>query len=482
MLFRSEDNMSGNNGNKLMQRISYACGTFGHDIFYMMVSTYFIMFITSNLFNTEDQSHNEYMIGIIMTVILVIRVAELFIDPFIGNTIDKTNTRWGRFKPWVIVGGFVAALSLAILFTDLGGLTTSNPLLYLIIFAILYLVMDIFYSAKDVAIWSMVPAMSFDSKEREITATFARIGSVFGAQLVTVMVIPIVLFFSKDANGGVGDANGWLAFALIGGGVSLLGAVILGLGTKEQASALRENKKETTFKEVFSILGKNDQLMWIAITFLIFCFGQDLVNSFQMYYFAYILGDSTYLSFLGIINVIIGLLAVALFPVLTTKFKRRNLFFYSIVIMIVALIIYAFAGTNSVLVLIAAGLFNLPQPLVFLVVLMTITDTVEYGQLKIGHRDESLILSIRPLVNKLSGAVTSAIVGFTAVWVGMSGKATADSITDSNKMMFELIMFAVPIVFMLIATLLYKTKVTLTEEKHAEIVKELERTWKDISK
>ena len=474
--------MSGNNGNKLMQRIAYACGTFGHDIFYMMVSTYFIMFITSNLFNTEDQSHNEYMIGIIMTVILVIRVAELFIDPFIGNTIDKTNTRWGRFKPWVIVGGFVAALSLAILFTDLGGLTTSNPLLYLIIFAILYLVMDIFYSAKDVAIWSMVPAMSFDSKEREITATFARIGSVFGAQLVTVMVIPIVLFFSKDANGGVGDANGWLAFALIGGGVSLLGAVILGLGTKEQASALRENKKETTFKEVFSILGKNDQLMWIAITFLIFCFGQDLVNSFQMYYFAYILGDSTYLSFLGIINVIIGLLAVALFPVLTTKFKRRNLFFYSIVIMIVALIIYAFAGTNSVLVLIAAGLFNLPQPLVFLVVLMTITDTVEYGQLKIGHRDESLILSIRPLVNKLSGAVTSAIVGFTAVWVGMSGKATADSITDSNKMMFELIMFALPIVFMLIATLLYKTKVTLTEEKHAEIVKELERTWKDISK
>ena len=474
--------MSGNNGNKLMQRIAYACGTFGHDIFYMMVSTYFIMFITSNLFNTEDQSHNEYMIGIIMTVILVIRVAELFIDPFIGNTIDKTNTRWGRFKPWVIVGGFVAALSLAILFTDLGGLTTSNPLLYLIIFAILYLVMDIFYSAKDVAIWSMVPAMSFDSKEREITATFARIGSVFGAQLVTVMVIPIVLFFSKDANGGVGDANGWLAFALIGGGVSLLGAVILGLGTKEQASALRENKKETTFKEVFSILGKNDQLMWIAITFLILCFGQDLVNSFQMYYFAYILGDSTYLSFLGIINVIIGLLAVALFPVLTTKFNRRYLFFYSVVIMIIALIIYAFAGTNSVLVLIAAGLFNLPQPLVFLVVLMTITDTVEYGQLKIGHRDESLILSIRPLVNKLSGAVTSAIVGFTAVWVGMSGKATADSITDSNKMMFELIMFALPIVFMLIATLLYKTKVTLTEEKHAEIVKELERTWKDISK
>lgn len=375
----------------------------------------------------------------------------------------------------------IAAISLIALFTDLGGLT-SSPMIYLIVFAILYIIMDVFYSAKDVAIWSMVPAMSFDSKEREITATFARIGSVFGAQLVTVMVIPIVLFFSKNANGGVGDATGWFAFAIIGGGVSILGAIILGIGTKEQAAALRENKKETTFKEVFSILGKNDQLMWIAITFLIFCFGQDLVNAFQMYYFTYILGDSTYLSFLGVINVIIGLLAVALFPILTTKFKRRKLFVYSIAIMVIALIIYAFAGTNSTLVLIAAGLFNLPQPLVFLVVLMTITDTVEYGQLKIGHRDEALILSIRPLINKLSGAVTSAIVGFTAVWVGMSGNATASTITDSNKLTFEMIMFATPIVFLVVATLIYKAKVKLTEEKHAEIVKELERTWKDISK
>ena len=77
--------MSSNGGGKLLQRISYACGTFGHDIFFMMVNTYFVMFITSNLFNTDDQAHNEYMIGVIMTLILVIRIAELFIDPFIGN-------------------------------------------------------------------------------------------------------------------------------------------------------------------------------------------------------------------------------------------------------------------------------------------------------------------------------------------------------------------------------------------------------------
>ena len=189
---------------RFLSRVAYACGTFGHDFFYAMIGTYFMIFVTSNLFNTDDTSYNEYMIGLVTTVILVIRVAELFIDPFIGNTIDKTKTRWGKFKPWVLSGAVIAAVTLAILFTDIGGLAETSPIMYLIVFAILYIIMDIFYSAKDVAIWSMVPAMSFDSKEREITATFARIGSVFGAQLVTVMVIPIVLFFSKDANGGVG--------------------------------------------------------------------------------------------------------------------------------------------------------------------------------------------------------------------------------------------------------------------------------------
>ena len=471
-----------NSKSKFWTRIAYASGTFGHDFFYAMIGTYFMIFVTSNLFNTNNQNYNEYMIGIVTTIILVLRIGELFIDPFIGNTIDKTKTKWGKFKPWVIIGAFIAAITLAILFTDIGGLTASNPILYLVLFAVLYLIMDIFYSAKDVAIWSMIPALSFDSREREITATFARIGSVFGGQLVTILVIPIVLHFSLNPNGGAGDANGWFAFAVIGGGIATLGAIILGLGTKEGTSTLRENKTETSFKDVFSILLKNDQLLWIACAYLIFGLGQNIVNNFNLYYFIYVLGDSTQFSFLGVINVVIGLLAVALFPTLTQKFTRRKLFIYSIIIMLIALILYAFAGQSVILTLIAAGLFSLPQPLIFLVVLMTITDTVEYGQLKLGHRDEALVLCVRPLIDKLSGAITSGIIGITAIWVGMTGKATAESITPGNLMNFQIVMFAVPFVLMIIATFIYKRKVTLTETEHAKIVKDLEQNWDTINK
>ncbi len=471
-----------NGKNRIWQRIAYACGTFGHDVFYAMIGTYFMIFVTSNLFNSDNQTNDAYMIGIVTTIILVLRIAELFVDPFIGNIIDKTKTRWGRFKPWVLGGAVVAAVTLAMLFTDFGGLTVSNPTLYLVIFAVVYFIMDIFYSAKDVAIWSMIPALSFDSHEREVTATIARIGSVFGAQMVTVIVMPVVLYFSVNQNGGAGDPTGWFAFACIGGGIATLGAIILGLGTHEQENALRENKEETSAKDVLKVLTKNDQLLWMAIAYLVYGIGINIVNNFNLYYFIYVIGDATKFSILGVINTVIGLLAVAAFPILTTKFSRRKLFFSSIAVMTAALVLYAMSGTNVTLALVAAGLFTLPQALIFLVVLMTITDSVEYGQLKLGHRDEAVCLCVRPLVDKFAGAVSSGIIGLAAIWVGMTGGASASGLTADNMMRLQIIMFAAPIALMVVGALIYRAKVTLTEQEHARIVEELEEKWESMNK
>lgn len=471
-----------NGKNRIWQRIAYACGTFGHDVFYAMIGTYFMIFVTSNLFNSDNPTNDAYMIGIVTTIILVLRIAELFVDPFIGNIIDKTKTRWGRFKPWVLGGAVVAAVTLAMLFTDFGGLTVSNPTLYLVIFAVVYFIMDIFYSAKDVAIWSMIPALSFDSHEREVTATIARIGSVFGAQMVTVIVMPVVLYFSVNQNGGAGDPTGWFAFACIGGGIATLGAIILGLGTHEQENALRENKEETSAKDVMKVLTRNDQLLWMAIAYLVYGIGINIVNNFNLYYFIYVIGDATKFSILGVINTVIGLLAVAAFPILTTKFSRRKLFFSSIAVMTAALVLYAMSGTNVTLALVAAGLFTLPQALIFLVVLMTITDSVEYGQLKLGHRDEAVCLCVRPLVDKFAGAVSSGIIGLAAIWVGMTGGASASGLTADNMMRLQIIMFAAPIALMVVGALIYRAKVTLTEQEHARIVEELEEKWESMNK
>lgn len=86
-------------------RIAYSLGAFGNDAFF---AGHLIMFITSHLFNTGNAATDAKMISIITMTIMILRIAELFIDSFIGNAIDRTKTRWGHFRPCVVIGGTVA--------------------------------------------------------------------------------------------------------------------------------------------------------------------------------------------------------------------------------------------------------------------------------------------------------------------------------------------------------------------------------------
>lgn len=462
---------------KITSRLAYSFGAFGHDAFYATLSTYFIMFVTSHLFDKSSGAQGTKMIAYITMIIAALRFVELAIDPLIGNAIDNTNSRWGHFKPWIVTGGTIGSVVLALLFTSLGGLNTSNPILYLIVFAILYITMDIFYSFKDVGFWSMIPAISFDSAEREKTATYARVGSNIGQNIVGVVVMPIVLMFSTKANSRQGDNRGWMAFGIIIAAVALISALAVAMGTKENDSELRKNTEKTTFKQVFKVLARNDQLMWLSLTYGIYTAGMAITNSLELYYFTYILGDASKFTLLGSLNAIIGVFAVLAFPPLAKKFSRRKVFFLAISVMIIALIMFALAGQSLPMILTSAVLFYIPQPLIFLVVLMVLSDSVEYGQLKFGHRDESLTLSVRPLLDKLGGAISNGVVGLTAVWAGMTAGATAGDVTSHGQAIFKLMMFGVPAAMILIGAFIFFKKVKLDEKMHAEIVDELEKTW-----
>ncbi|WP_419713143.1 glycoside-pentoside-hexuronide (GPH):cation symporter [Lentilactobacillus buchneri subsp. silagei] len=466
-------------GRRITSRLSYSFGAFGHDMFYATLSTYFIMFVTSHLFDKSAGGQNDRMIFWITTIISLLRFVELAIDPFIGNTIDNTETKWGHFKPWILAGGTVGSITLAILFTNMGGLNQSNPLLYLLIFGVLYITMDIFYSFKDVGFWSMIPAISFDSAEREKTATFARVGSNIGANIVGVIVMPLVVFFSINANHGQGDLRGWFMFGAIIGLISWLSAVVVAMGTKENDSLLRKNAEKTRMRDVFKVLARNDQLMWLSLTYGLYTSGIAITNSLELYYFTYIMGKPGEFSVLASLNMVIGIISVLLFPPLAQKYSRRNVFFLSISIMIVSIILFTFAGTSLPLVLLAAILFYIPQPLIFLVVLMILSDSVEYGQLKFGHRDESLTLAVRPLLDKLGGALSNWVVGIAAVLAGMTAGATASDITTHGQIIFKLFMFGIPALLILSGTFIFFKKVTLDEKEHAKIVDELEKTWNE---
>lgn len=459
-------------------RLIYGFGAFGNDAFYSILSGYLIIFITSHLFDTGNKALDNRMVSLVTLIIMVLRIVELFIDPFIGNAIDRTKTRWGHFRPWVVVGGTVSSIILLLLFTNLGGLYAKNAMIYLVVFAILYITMDIFYSFKDVGFWSMLPSLTTDSREREKTATFARLGSTIGGGLVGVLVMPAVIFFSAKAT-STGDNRGWFIFALIICLIALISAWGVGLGTREVDSDIRKNKQDTVgVMEIFKALAKNDQLLWAALAYLFYGVGINILGSLEVYYFTYIMGEPKSFSILSIINIFLGLIAASLFPVLSKKFSRKGVFAGCLVFMLGGIAIFTIAGSNLWLVLLAAAMFGFPQQMVFLVVLMVITDSVEYGQLKLGHRDESLALSVRPLIDKFGGAISNGVVGQIAIISGMTTGATASSITAAGQLHFKLMMFAFPALMLLIAIGIFSKQIFLTEEKHAEIVAELERTWR----
>ena len=462
---------------QMKSRLSYAAGAFGNDVFYATLSTYFIMFVTTHLFNTGDPKQNSHYVLLITNIIAILRILEVFIDPLIGNMIDNTNTKYGKFKPWVVGGGIISSIALLLLFTDLGGLNKTNPFLYLVLFGIIYLVMDVFYSIKDIGFWSMLPALSLDSHEREKMATFARIGSTIGANIVGVAIMPIVLFFSMTNSSGSGDKSGWFWFAFIVALIGVITSIAVGIGTREVESKLRDNNEKTSLKQVFKVLGKNDQLMWLSLGYWFYGLGINTLNALQLYYFTFILGDSGKYSILYGLNTVVGLVSVSLFPSLAGKFNRKRLFYGCIAVMLGGIGIFSIAGTSLPMILTAAELFFIPQPLVFLVILMIISDSVEYGQWKLGHRDESLTLSVRPLVDKLGGAMSNWLVSTIAVAAGMTTGASASTITTHQQSIFKLSMFGFPAATMLIGAFIIARKITLTEARHAKIVEELEHRF-----
>lgn len=252
----------------------------------------------------------------------------------------------------------------------------------------------------------------------------------------------------------------------------------MGIFTRETNSEIRKNKKDTVgVVGIFKALSGNDQLMWVACAYLFYCVGINIINSLEVYYFTYIMGAPKAFSIFSTINVFLGIIGTSLFPFFSKHLSRKALFTSLLVFMLCGIALFTVAGDNLALVLIAASMFGFPQPMVFLIVLMVITDSVEYGQLKLGHRDESLALSVRPLLDKFGGAVANGVVGQVAILAGMTTGATASSITATGRMNFKLMMFAVPAVLLVISICVFAKKVILSEEKHAEIVAELEKTW-----
>ena len=461
---------------KLGQRIAYACGNLGQSAFYNAMSTYFIVYVTGCLFSGVDKALATKLIGVITSLVVIIRIAEIFIDPLLGNLIDNTNTKWGRFRPWQFFGGLISAVLLAVIFSGMFGLVNVNTTLFIVLFVITFVVLDVFYSLRDISYWGMIPALSSDSHER---STYTALGSFTGSigyNGITVVVIPIVSYFTWTLTGAKGEGQaGWTSFGIIVGLLGILTAWTVAFGTKESTNALRAKaQKNGNPLEAFKALFQNDQLLWVALSYLLYAIANVATTGVLLFLFKFVLDNQAAYSMTGVIALVAGLIMAPLYPILNKRIPRRVLYIVGMTSMIVAYILLGLFSTNMTVVFIALVLFYIPGTLIQMTAILSLTDSIEYGQLKNGKRNEAVTLSVRPMLDKIGGALSNGITGFIAVAAGMTGNATAADMTPSNIHTFEICAFYVPLILIVLSLLVFMFKVKIDEKMHAKIVKELE--------
>lgn len=443
------------NNTAFRNRINFGLGTVGRDMLYSMVSMYLLVYLTEIL-NLSD-STMWWMTGIFT----VLRIFDAINDPLMGFLVDNTHSRFGKFKPWIAIGGLFGGILTVLLFTDLGFRDAG----YIISFIIIYLLWDFIYGANDIAYWSMLPSLTIDQKEREKTGSFAKICANIGMYIVVVGILPLT-----GALGG--DKKAWFIFAAAVVVITWLFLLFTLFGVKENRS-LYKNEEKTSLTEMFTVLFKNDQLLFTAISMALFMIGYCTTTTFGVYFFKYAFKDEgMYSVFAGVLG-ISQLLALICFPAFSKRYSRKQLYAFSTVLVILGYIVFFFSPMNMLFIGIAGILLFIGQAFIQLLMLMFLTDTVEYGQWKLGRRNESITFSVQPFINKIGGAIASGIVGATLIVSGINSAATPGDVTDRGLLIMKSAMLILPPVIIAAGYIVYRLKYKLDKTMFDKIVSDL---------
>ena len=439
----------------------FGLGTIGRDMFYSFEANTLLYFLSDVL------SLPVWVFAAASMVLSVMRIFDAINDPITGLLIDNIRSPWGKFKPAILIGGILSAIFSVLLFADIGTGWT-----FVIIFAIAYFLWDVSFGINDIAYWTLLPAMSSDQKFREKTGAFARICANVGMYIVMVGWQPVT--------SALGDTpKAWFWCAVVIGAIYLLGLLFPLLGVKEKRIPMEE-QESTSLKQMWVALTHNDQLMWTTLAMALFMVGYSTTVGFAVYYMKYVFGnEGLYVVLVGVCGVA-QLSALGVYPAVAKRFNRKQLYTLSTVLVLAGYGIFFFAEISIVLIALGAVLVFVGQAFIQTLMLMFLADTVEYGQWKLGKRNESITFSVQPLINKIGGALSTAVVSLTLIIAGIKvDGGTVDAIGTSGKLMMKVSMFALPLVFIVAGYIIYLKKYKISETFYGEIIRDLEEREKD---
>ena len=461
------------NKNMNRNRFCFGLGTVGRDALYSLVSMYLLVHLT------DVVRFSDGGLAIIGTMLTLFGIFDAIIDPFVGAVVDNTKTRWGKFKPWIFVGMIGTAILTVLMFHNFEMTETGH----IALLAATYLLFSIFFSLNDIAYWSLMPAISKDQKVREGVGAFARICANVGMFAMVLIYLSVPDLF---AGLGLNERDSYFVFAIIVAIIMMLFQSITLIGVKEDRTQLATVER-TTLKDLWRALIKNDQLLVTAISMALFMIGYCTTTGFGTYYFKYAVGDEGLYMVFAAVLAVAQLTALSVFPLFRKKFTRKQLYTGSMIAVTVSYIIFFLSFEWLPLIVIAGlGLF-FAQAFIQLLMLLFLADAVEYGEWKLGKRNEAASFAVQPFINQFGGAISKGVVSFTLIISGLNMIANeiglypdreaeiVAGIPDSSIWIMKLSMMILPLVCILVGFILYQKKFKIDEKLYAEIVADLEK-------
>ncbi len=458
------------------EKAAYGLGAVGKDMVYMLSASYILYYYQDIL------GVSALAMG---TILLVARIFDAFNDPIMGVIVAKTKTRWGKFRPWLLIGTVTNAIVLFLMFAAPPTLEGGGMVAYAAVFYILW---GVTYTMMDIPYWSMIPAFTKSGKEREGLTTLARSCAGVGSALVTIFTMMIVhalgdRFADVQASAYELERVGFRYFALIIAILFVLFTVITCLGVKEKSSV---DMQTASVKDMFRSLVENDQAMAIVVTIVLVNTAMYITSNLTIYFFKYDVGGATWYENYTLFNMVGGgvqiLSMMLLYPLMRKAFRNIKIFYIGVAISVIGYLVLFLLTSSGVSTLV---LLLLPGILIFAAsgmnnVLTTVflANTVDYGELKNGRRDESVIFSMQTFVVKLASGVAAFIASIALQIFHLSSAETTEaektidlaaSVEASSKMGLRMVMTIIPLIGLVIAFFWFRKRYILTDEKLEEV-------------
>ncbi len=453
------------------EKVSYGLGAVGKDMVYMLSASYILYYYQDIL------GVSAIAMGMIL---MAARVFDAFNDPIMGVVVAKTKTRFGKFRPWLLIGTLLNAVILYFLFAAPPALNGGGLVAYA---AVAYILWGVTYTMMDIPYWSMIPAFTEGGKERENLSTLARSCAGVGSAVITIVTMLCVPLLGKG-----NERVGFQWFALIVAVIFVLFVAITCLNIKEKSTV---DVDAPSVGQMFKALLQNDQAMAIVLTIVLINCAVYTTSNLVIYFFKYDFGGESWYNSYTLFNTFGGavqILSMMLFFPLLRKFINAFQVFYISFAMAIAgyaaLLVLAFTNMSNVFLLFIPGFFIFAAN-GMLTVLTTVflANTVDYGQLKNNRRDESVIFSMQTFVVKLASGIAALIASVCLAVCNLSkdtaDTAAAEAVAGSSVVGLRMTMTVIPIAVLLIAVFVFHKKYILTDKKMEEITAQIKKNGND---